>query len=328
MEWRKMYKTAVQILKATIGVESTSKTLLPPHPFNIEVQSLLTDFQRVDRIPYSEDLDGYIRILESSETPHYERHENVYVFSGPFDDLSRTASDPRFSFWGNQGFLYRYTLFLLEKHHKIYNLHACALFDPKRHALYLIIGGAGSGKTVYLLSGVSKGLRLFSTETVHFCITNGQIEWFKGSLVDNVRLGTLVHDFPEFLPDVELPGEDRLWQEKIALDLSSYATDFDTLRTATAVYILFPHIEQGRKGFIQNTIGDRNKSSKILFDNISQKIGETTILFDRIPVLGLDEKDRARLRLESVMECVSHPSISHIVSILSNPKDCWGNLLT
>jgi hypothetical protein len=323
-----MFRIALNILKATIGVEANKKDLLPPIPFDIEVKSLLTDFHRIDRIPYTKGLDGYIQILESHELPRYERRGNTYIFAGPFAELSRKASDLRFSFWGNQGFLYRYALYLLEKHHKIFNLHACALFDPKDFALYLIIGGAGSGKTVYLLSGLTKGLRLFSTETVHFSIKKDHIEWFKGSLVDNVRFGTLVHDFPQFLPDVKVPAKDKLWQEKIALDLSMYATEFDTLKNTKSVYILFPHIEQGRKGFIQNTIYDANKSSKILFDNISQKIAETTILYDRIPVLGLDNQDMAQLRLESVMECVKHPSISQIVSILSNPTDCWGNLFT
>lgn len=322
-----MFKTALRILKATVGIQTNKKALLPPISFGIEVKSLLTDFHRVDRIPYSEDLDGYIKILDSPEAPLYERHGNEYNFSGPFAELSRTASDLRFSFWGNQGFLYRYTLYLLEKYHTIYNLHACALFDQDDHALYLIIGGAGSGKTVYLLSGLSKGLRLFSTETVHFRIKNGQIEWFKGSLVDNVRFGTLSHDFPQFLPDAKRPARDKLWQEKIALDLSAYATDFDILKSAEAVYILFPHIEEGRKGFIQNSICDVNKSAKNLFDNISQKIAETTILYDKIPVLGLDDKDMAELRLESAMACVKHPSITQVVSILSNPKDCWGDLL-
>jgi hypothetical protein len=323
-----MFKTALKILKATVGIETNNEKLLPHLPFHREVKSLLTDFYRVDEIPYTEDLDGYMRVLESPETPHYERHGNEYIFFGPFEELSSTASDLRFSLWGNQGFLYRYALYLLEKYHKIYNLHACALFDQKDHVLYLIIGGAGSGKTVYLLSGLAKGLLLFSTETVHFCINNNQIEWFKGSLVDNVRFGTLVHDFPQFLPDVKAPAPEKLWQEKIALDLSLYATDFETLKNTGAVYILFPHIEEGRKGFIQNTISDVKKSSKFLFDNISQKIVETTILYDQIPVLGLDDKDMARLRLESVTECVKHPSITQIVSILSNPKDCWGDLLT
>lgn len=322
-----MYRLALKILRATVGIETDNKKLLPHLPFTIEVKSLLTDFHRIDPIPYTDDLDGYIRILESPEAPRYERQGRGYIFSGPFEELSCSVSDPRFSFWGNQGFLYRYALYLLEKHHKIYNLHACALFDQKYHALYLIIGGAGSGKTVYLLSGLAKGMRLFSSETVHFNIENNQIEWFKGSVVDNVRFGTLVHDFPQFLPDVKGPDPEKLWQEKIALDLSLFATDFDTLHNTKAVYILFPHVEKGIKGFVQNTVSDTRKSAKFLFDNISQKIVETTILYDQIPILGLDDKEMAQSRFESALECVKHPSITQIVSIISNPKDCWGDLL-
>ena len=323
-----MFRTALKILRATIGIEANKEQLLPPVPFDIEVKSLLTDFHRVDQIPYTEDHDGYIRIQDSQEDPHYEQLEKRVIFEGPFEKLSRTASDLRYSFWGNQGFLYRYVLYLLEKHHRIYNLHACALFDMENHALYLIIGGAGSGKTVYLLSGLERGLQLFSTETVHFCIKHNEVEWFKGSLVDNVRFGTLIHDFPQFLPDVKIPSPEKLWQKKIALDLSSYATDFDTIKDARAVYILFPHIEEGRKGYVQNEIADKEKSGKLMFDNISQKIGETTILYDQFPVLGLDEKEMARSRLEKSLEIVKHPSITQVVSILSNPKDCWGDLLT
>ncbi len=323
-----MFKTALRILKATVGIETNKEQLLPPFPFGIEVQSLLTDFHRVEQISYAENHDGYIRIQESPEAAHYEGQDNQYIFSGPFENLSLRASDLRYSFWGNQGFLYRYTLYLLEKCHKIYNLHACALFCERDHALFLIIGGAGSGKTVYLLSGLDKGLRLFSTETVHFRIENNEIEWFKGSLVDNIRLGTLVHDFPRFLPDIKLPPPEKLWQKKIALDLSSYATDFDTIKDVRAVSILFPHIEEGRMGCIQNEVTDTKKSSKLVFDNISQKLVETTILYDQIPVLGLDKIDVARSRLGGSFELVKHPSIDRVVSILSNPQECWGDILS
>lgn len=323
-----IFKTALKILKATVGVEVNREQLLPPFPFGIEVKSLLTDFHRVDQIPYGEDHDGYIRIRDAQVDPQYERLEKKFIFEGPFDKLSQTASDLRFSFWGNQGFLYRYVLYLLEKHHKIYNLHACALYDQDTHAIYLIIGGAGSGKTVYLLSGLEKGLRLFSTETVHFRIENNAIEWFKGSLVDNVRFGTLVHDFPRFRPDLKIPPPEEIWQKKIALNLSSYATDFDSIKKTKAVHILFPHIEEGRKGYVLNKITDVNKSVKLVFDNISQKIVETTILFDQIPVLGMDEAEMARSRFEKSYKIVKHPSITEIVSILSNPRDCWGDFFT
>jgi hypothetical protein len=322
-----MSRIALRILEATVGIDTNNDTLLPRLPFGIEVKSPLTDFHRVEQVPYSDNCDGYIHIQDSADEPHYEWRGRNFVFTGPFEELSRNASDARFSFWGNQGFLYRYALYLLEKYHKIYNLHACALFDDTREILYLIIGGAGSGKTVYLLSGLAKGMRLFSTETVHFRLEREQIVWFKGSLVDNVRYGTLVHDFPQFLPDGARPAADNLWQEKTALDLTAFATDFDSHKGSKAVHIFFPHIEEGRKGYIQNTISDDRKTVKFLFDNISEKMSETTVLYDRLPVLGFDDKDLAKQRLDSVYRCVRHPSIRQIVSILSNPKDCWGTFL-
>lgn len=323
-----MFRAALKILEATIGIEASKESLLPPPSFNIEVKSLLTDFYRVDLIPYSESLNGYIRILESLGSPRYARHGKEYIFSGAFDKLSHAASDLRFSFWGNQGFLYRYILYLLEKYHDIYNLHACALFDQNDGNLYIIIGGAGSGKTVYLLSGLEKGLKLFSTETVHFRLKKNNIELFKGSLVDNIRKGTLLYDFPQFLGDSDLSPQEEIWQTKIAVDLSAHATDFETLINPSGMHIIFPHVEEGREGFVQTTIKDAKRSSKILFDNISQKIGETTILYDQLTVLGLDEIDMARSRLEKVRCFVDHSSITQILSILSNPKDCWGNLFS
>ena len=191
-----MYQTAVKILEATIGIRSNREELLPILPSGVEVESLLTDFLRVEQISYAEGLDGYISVEDAEGDLAYEFQDNGVIFKGPFSRLQKEASDPRHTLWGNQGFLYRYSLYLLEKKHNIYNFHACALYQEDRDALFVIIGGAGSGKTVYLLSGLEKGLKLFSTETDHFQIEGGDIIWHMGSVVDNVRYGTLKHDFP------------------------------------------------------------------------------------------------------------------------------------
>jgi hypothetical protein len=322
-----VHRTAVKILKSRIGIESTDKDLLPSFPLQIEVKSLLTDFMDVERIPYSENLDGYISIHESDDTPSYEFLGDRAIFKGSILKLSREASDLRFSLWGNQGFLYRYSLFLLEKKHRIYNLHACALTSQKKAHLYVVIGGAGSGKTVYLLSGLAKGLKLFSTETVHFQVDKNTISWFMGSLVDNVRLGTLMHNFPQFLRHIDTQETEDEWQKKIALDLSSYKTDGDKLMNPSAVTILFPRIEEGRKGFILMPVTDRRKAAKALFDNITQKLSETVILYDRLPVLGFDEEQMARKRLSAAGQLVQHKSVIQTASVLSNPEECWGELL-
>ena len=323
-----MYKAGIKILEAKIGIESNREELLFHFPLKTEVKSLLTDFKDVESIPYSADLDGYISVEESTEDPSFEFSGEKARFRGPFLNLTREASDLRFSLWGNQGFLYRYALYLLEKKHRIYNFHACALYQEKKDQMFVVIGGAGSGKTVYLLNGLAKGLKLFSTETVHFRIEKDAVSWFMGSLVDNVRLGTLMYNFPQFLPKIETQEAGEEWQKKIALDLSPYKTDFEELKTPRSIVILFPRIEEGRKGFHLNLIEDRRKAAKALFDNISQKIAENVILYDKIPVLGFDEKQMALARLKYANQLVHHKTITKIASVLSNPDDCWGDLLS
>ncbi len=322
-----MYTKGIKILEATIGIESNKEELLPRFPMKQEVKSLLTDFRDVVEIPYSNSADGYISIEDLEEKPSYEYRGEKARFRGPFLRLTQEASDLRFSLWGNQGFLYRFTLYLLEKKHNIYNFHACALYHEEKSELYVVIGGAGSGKTVYLLSGLEKGLKLFSTETVHFCIADDELTWFMGSLFDNVRWGTLIHDFPQFIPDMETPEEGKEWQKKIALDLSSYKSNSEKIINPKSVIILFPRIEEGRKGFLLYPIKDKRRAAKALFDNISLKLTETVVLYDKILFLGLEEKEMAWARHESVKQLVHHKTLTQIATVLSNPIECWGDIL-
>jgi hypothetical protein len=279
-------------------------------------------------IPYSTKLDAAIVLEDRPDGELFSsRSRNEFAFHGPLLKLERSASDIRFSLWGNQGFLYRLVLYLLEEKHKIFNFHACGLYDEAKHVLYVIAGGAGSGKTVYLLSGLARGLKLFSTETVHFRAEGRKIAWFKGSLVDNVRLGALIHDFPRFLP-VAISGraERDVWQKKIALDLSAHQYRPDII-FSPRVILLFPHIEEGRQGFILHKMTDERKAAKTIFDNLAQKIAETVVLYDRCPLTGFDTPALAAGRLKASMKFVGHSSVSVIASVLSNPKECWGDLL-
>ena len=321
-----MFQTAVKILKATIGIQSNQEELLPFLPFGVEVESLLTDFRRVEQISYKKGLDGYISVEDVEGDLTYKFHDNGVIFKGPFSRLQKEASDPRHTLWGNQGFLYRYALYLLEKKHNIYNFHACALYQEDMDTLFVIIGGAGSGKTVYLLSGLEKGLRLFSTETVHFRIVGNNIIWHMGSVVDNVRYGTLMYDFPRFLPQGDVPGPQSIWQKKIAIDLSSFCAQKESIKNPQAIHILFPRVEKGFERPLWNPVKNTSKAEKILFDNITQKVAETTLLYDKLTILGLDETDLANARLRSVKELASHQTVTEISSVLSNPKNCWKNV--
>lgn len=321
------YETAVKIGPATVGIRSNSAEILPVLPPPIEVASLLTDFYDIQEIPYADDLDGYIRIQDTEDAPHYSFSGDTLFLSGPLRKMAQEASDPRFSLWGNLGLLFRLTLFLLEKKHRIYNFHACALYQEGENSLFIFIGGAGSGKTVYLLSGIARGLKLFSTETVHLQITDSGPRWLMGSLVDNIRWGSLWYDFPQFKPDIPPPTPGRIWQEKIALDLSSYRARAQTLRDVASVALLFPRVEQGRKGFLMDPITDMNIAARLLCQNLSEKISQTFILYDRISVTGFEEAAMAERRLQDILEFIQSPCVTRIASILTNPEECWGDLL-
>ncbi len=323
---RTAFNKGLKILKATIAVSSNRREFLPSLSFPLEVQSLLTDFKDIEEIPYSPQADGSISILDVPEKrPCYQLSKTRAVFKGAFAELGLRASDPRFSLWGNQGFLYRFTLFLLEKKHRVYSLHACALHQVEKNRLFIVAGGAGSGKTVYLLSGLEHGLTLFSTETVHFKKEGGRFRWFMGPLVDNIRLETLRHHFPRFLASSSLNSKNE-WQNKIAVDLSSYRTHGETL-VDPEVVLLFPRIEEGRDDFVLRPVPDPRQTAKVLFDNISQKLAETILLYDQLPVLGLDRPELAQARLESACGLARHKQTVFCATVLSSPRRCWGDLL-
>lgn len=327
-EWP--YRIGTKILFCQFGLSSNCLEILPVWPGKIEVPSLLTDFNEIITISWPESgADAYIFIKNLQGTrPLYEIEGNKWFFEGPFLDLARKASDRRFTFWGNQGFLYRLTLACLERNHNVYSFHACGLVDETRKRLMVVAGGAGSGKTVFLLSGLRRGLKLFSTETVHFRLVNGQIHWFMGSLIDNIRLGTLRHDFPDFLPAElrTLTDWSREWQTKVALDLSAFRFSSATL-ISPECWIIFPHIEEGRTGCELNEVSDRRQAARLLFQNLTEKIASSFILYDLLPVTGFDQRDLASKRLEAVIKLLSHPQIKTPLEILAGPKECWGKLL-
>lgn len=324
----KLYRQGVKILTCSVAIVSNQKSLLPSLPLAIEVKSLLTDFRDVAEIPFPANPDGHIRVEEvPRRLPCYHFSEGQVLFRGPFIRLGRECSDPRYSLWGNQGFLYRFTLYLLEKRHRIFNLHACALFDRARNRLYVVAGGAGSGKTIYLLSGLEKGLQLFSTETIHFTYQRGHFHWFMGSLVDNVRVETLDRYFPRFCSTLAVPASDCPWTGKVAVDLSPYRCQAESLIDPEVV-ILLPRIEEGRSPFQLTPITSPARAAKALFDNISEKLAQTVLLYDILPVLGLDTAKLAEARRRAVLRLVGSQRTRLIASVLSSPQDCWGELLS
>jgi hypothetical protein len=323
-----MFKKAIQILEATIGIQANKEELLPalPCPSN-EIHSLLTDFHEVKEIEYSKNMDGEIQVKNNPQKPNIKFHENKASLTGPFLELNNKTSDMRYSLWGNQGFLYRFTLYLLEKYHSIYNFHACALFDDKNEILYIVMGETGSGKTVFLLKGILEGLKIFSTETLHCQIKKRNIKFYMGSLVDNVRFSTLVYHFPQFLRSKASLSSDEIWERKIALDLSSYKSKPKILKNPQKVFIIFPRVEEGRKHFHLSHHKNKDKVYQMLFTNLSQKISQTFLLYHQFPVPGFDDKDMAAKRLQFIQTLLNQPSLKNITSILTDHEKCWEKFL-
>ncbi|MCX7974453.1 MAG: hypothetical protein N3B16_08125 [Candidatus Aminicenantes bacterium] len=320
----------VKILFCQFGLASNKKEILPIWPGKIDVPSLLTDFHEILANDWPKGLaDAYIFILDSKNLkPRYVNQGNYWYFEGPFLELAKQTSDRRFTFWGNQGFLYRLTLSSLEKNHHVYSFHACGLVDESGKKLIVVAGGAGSGKTVYLLSGLRLGYKLFSTETVHFRLVGNEVEWFMGSLVDNIRLGTLRHHFPEFLPSEfeNNLGWTKEWQQKVAIDLSAYKFTSTTLRSPEC-WLIFPHIEEGWESYQLNEISDQRVAARILFNNITEKIANSFILYDALALTGFDSPTMALSRLEILIKLLSHSKTRNPIEILANPKECWRPIL-
>ncbi|MEW5900428.1 MAG: hypothetical protein AB1715_03085 [Acidobacteriota bacterium] len=322
-----LYKRGVRILEATIAISANRRSLLPSLPPALEVKSLLTDFRAVEEVPFFCRADGAIELLEdSSAEPRYRRVGMKSFFEGPLVELGRSASDLRYSLWGNQGFLYRFALFLLEKKHGIFNLHACALYQSSAHRLFIVAGGSGSGKTVYLLSGLEQGLALFSTETVHFRSEGNRFCWFMGSLIDNVRLTTLKRHFPRFLPLARQDKTEKEGQDKRAIDLSPYRLRQEALIDPEVV-LLFPRIEEDFRSFRLSPHLDLSRVTRLLFANISEKVAETVILYDHIPILGFDRRDLAEARLRAARTLAEQQKTVFSGEVISNPEQCWGDLL-
>ena len=178
-----MYQRAVRIDHARIGIVSNNEKLITePRYFEGQIlESLLTDIHSIDPIPYSEDLDAYfIAIDDPKVEPQVKVTEKVLFATGDFTRYERECSDNRYSLFGNLGLFFKYLLVTLERRHQVYSFHASSMFSPSRNTLLLVVGGAGAGKTVFLLKGLEDDWQIFSTEMTHFRFTGSGIRILYG----------------------------------------------------------------------------------------------------------------------------------------------------
>jgi hypothetical protein len=326
-------RRAIQIVRARLGLVSNRRELITRSEYFADrvPQSLLTDYHRVDEIPWDgapSAVDAEVRILDvPGLAPSITRAPGAVLAAGDWTALEAANSDRRYSLFGNLGLLFRYTIHVLEQRHAIWSFHASAMVDDKGD-LWLIPGSAGAGKTVFLLEGLTRGWTIFSTEMTHVRLTDGGYEFHKGSLFDNVRVGTLRYDFPAAADrlGLALPPASDPWGTKIALDLGHVQTPADVL-LSPSLRIVHPKVESGRDRAVVTRLDRREKLVRLLFDSATEKQAGTVLLYDRLPVGSLDTPELMGRRLSAMQALVDRATIKSARSTLCGARNCLEGLL-
>lgn len=323
-----MYRKAMKILRAKVGIQSNNPKLLPHLPLQPAYESLLTDFHRVEEIDWGEELDATVTMVDKEDSLKLDISPEKVTVIGKLEQLTSETSDLRYSIFGNEGLLFRYVLYILEKNYNIFSFHACGLYDKAKKHLFVIPGGAGSGKTCFILKGLELGLELFSAEMVHFRVEPRGVTFYKGALIDNIRIGNLKYSYPDIARklNIKLPEAQDEWGRKIAVDLSVFQVEEDEL-SCPEVTVLFPHVEEERAKSQRVVEKSRRKILRLLFENASQKIGETFLIYERIPVTRLDDREAGERRLKNIHLFLERGKVKQAVSVVAGAQNCWEGII-
>jgi hypothetical protein len=287
-----------------------------------EIQSQITNWCEIEQVRYAPDLDAHCRFLDDASLPYdVQIGEQEMFVQGDLSRLEREGRDRRWSLLGNMGLFFRYALTVQERH-GIHSLHASAIYRPDEDELLVVVGKAGAGKTVYLLEALARGYQVFSTEMTYFRLGPQGVVFYRGALMDNIRVGSFVYDFPQAAErlGLQLPEVEDPWEAKISVSLRSVTTAQAELRNPR-LSLIFPRIEAGRERAIVSDVSRPRTLTRLLFDNASEKIGGTVLLYEELPVTGLDDPALASARWAAVSQLVAAPhwEIKQAKTVLAGP---------
>jgi hypothetical protein len=292
-----------------------------------EIYSQWTNWDNLEPIPYQQDMDSYAHFYDESSAPlTIDRTASSLEIRGDLSSLEANIQDRRWSLLGNQGLWFRFALAIQEQH-RLYAFHAASIYHPEDQHLVVLIGKAGAGKSVFLLSAIAAGWQVFSTEMTYF---SPEGTFLRGSLMDNVYFGTLAQDFPEISHQLglDLPEIDDPWSQKLSVDLRQFAPETREL-PAPQVSILFPHVEKGLDCAVIKEIDDPRILRRRLYESASEKISGAYLLHERIPGPPMDTPELASARLQAVDQLIA-PKTSQIRSarvVSTGPNHCMEGLL-
>ncbi len=81
-------------------------------------------------------------------------------------------------------------------------------------------------------------------------------------------------------------------------------------------------IESGRETPIIKTVTRKEKIVKLIFDNVTEKLGPTLIFYDVIPVESFDTPELMQRRLQVMQRFVAEVKLNPVKSVLAGAKNC------
>jgi hypothetical protein len=289
-----------RMLGLTYGLASSSGAMLGDERYFTpgEIFSAWTNWDKLESIPFQQEMDVNLRLVDQRGNGFNVRRENKRMdIHADLQALEREVRDRRWALLGNQGLWFRFALAIQEEH-GIYAFHAASIYDPEEDHLVVLLGKAGSGKSVFLLTAIDAGWQVFSTELTYF--TSGAA-FLRGSLFDNLYVGTLTQDFPDVSRQmaIDLPDVVDPWSHKLSVDLSEMACPESRLQSPN-LSLLFPHVEKGLDCAVVHEIEDRRILRRRLYACASEKIGGSYLLHEHIPGPMMDTPELAAARLRAV----------------------------
>lgn len=334
MERFNMFQKGIKILETVVGIISNNEEIIcDPEYFEGKGQylhSLSTNFHKLEEVDFSlSQAFFYVLDLNREEPKIFFNPQRDEIFAiGNFRKLEKETPDKRPTLFGNMGLFNRFFLLCLEKFSGIYSLHATSAYNPDSDELFIIVGSSGSGKSAVLLSAINHNLKLFSSEMTHFKVEKRKISFFKGALYHNIRVGSLVKDFPSLIGNlnIKIPKVRDIWNNYFSVCMSSVQEKKDIL-VNPKVRIIFPRIEFNLKNPIISSI-DKNTLFQLLFYSVSEKITKVSLLYNLVPVGSIDKKELARERLRVIRHFVEKLEILSSKKIIANSNNCLDNYLS
>ena len=314
------FKRGIRVCGATVGLASNNNSLItdPQYFESMILQSLLTDVWRVEGVPYEHvDAELWVRDLPGAPMSLVQFGGRLLV-TGDFTEAEKSCSDNRYSLFGNLGLLFKYLLATLE-HRGVFSFHASAIYRDNR--LVMFVGPAASGKTVFILSAIEQGWEVLTVEMAHCEFRGDDLVIHKGALYDNVRVGNLTIDFPGAIEPlkIKIPDVKDVWGHKFAIDMNPVAVGADYL-VNPEISVVFPKVEMGRGDPEISAVSKGRGLRRKLFDNLTEKIGSTFLLYDALPIQGFDSPELGAARLKLVDKFMDR--IIEARSVLTGPKNC------